>query len=111
MSDKKTQKVFAVGYENRKLSCADRRERAKFHGSPILACARVCVCVDCALPSEWCLRAGSRKTRVSLNISNELRAFSGKSFWMDWIFMLKFIKKYIFYKFSIYKIYFFKIWN
>lgn len=42
-SDKKTQKVFAVGYENRKLSCADRRERAKFHGSPILAC--VCVCV------------------------------------------------------------------
>lgn len=73
--------------------------------------ARVCVCVDCALPSEWCLRAGSRKTRVSLNISNELRAFSGKSFWMDWIFMLKFIKKYIFYKFSIYKIYFFKIWN
>lgn len=85
-------KVCAVGYENWKLYRAHVRGskgKGEFHSSSILARTYVCVCVDCALLSEWRSRAGSRKTRVSLNISNELRAFSGKSFSMDWIFVLK----------------------
>lgn len=67
-------KVFAVGYENRKLSCS--RARIEGKGRNFTVPRFLCVCVyGLRALSEWCLRAGSRKTRVSLNISNELRVF------------------------------------
>lgn len=81
-------KVFAVGYENRKLS----RSRARIEGKgrnftvPRFLC--VCVCMDCALSVNGVCALGQGKP-ASLLIFRTSCEFSGKSFWMDWIFVLK----------------------